>query len=147
MDEAHKMSAYLYGDKTRKTKRYQVGEVVADNSSNLVFLTATPHKGDPDNFRLLLSLLDDDVFSSKESMGRILSKNKEEYILRRMKEELKGFDGKRLFPSRDVTTVGYVRSSLENRRRRLQTMLDNHQLVQEMQDIYGDIEDMPEEPL
>jgi len=198
VDEAHKMSAYLYGDKTRKTKRYQVGEVIADNSSNLVFLTATPHKGDPDNFRLLLSLLDNDVFSSKESMERILSKNKEEYVLRRMKEELKGFDGKRLFPPRDVTTVGYelsnpekdlyeevtryvkkyyrraqrleeerkrrnislalivlqrrmassvraLRSSLENRRRRLQTMLDNHQLIQEMQDIYGDIEDMPEE--
>jgi len=197
-DEAHKMSAYLYGEKTKKTKRYQVGEVVADSASNLLLLTATPHKGDPDNFRLLLSLLDDDVFSSSESMERILRMNKEEYILRRMKEELKGFDGKPLFPPRDVTTIGYelskpekdlyddvtgyvkkyykraqrlmedrkrrnislallvlqrrmassvraLRSSLENRRRRLQNMLDNHQLVQEMHEIYGDIEDMPEE--
>ncbi|RKY39789.1 MAG: helicase, partial [Candidatus Makaraimicrobium thalassicum] len=197
-DEAHKMSAYLYGEKTKKTKRFQVGEVVADNASNLIFLTATPHKGDPDNFRLLLSLLDNDVFSSNESMERILKNNKEEYILRRMKEELKGFDGKRLFPPRDVTTIGYelskpekdlyddvtdyvkkyykraqrlmedrkrrnislallvlqrrmassvraLRSSIENRRRRLQNMLDSHQLVQEMHEIYGDIEDMPEE--
>ncbi len=198
VDEAHKMAAYQYGEKVDRTKRYQLGEVLAEHSSNLLFLTATPHRGDPDNFRLLLYLLDANVFSSKESMERVLREDREQYVLRRMKEDLKGFDGKRLFPPREVMTIGYklskpeqdlynevtayvkkyyrlaqrvedvrrrqnitlalivlqrraassvraLRSSLENRRRRLQGMLDNHQLVQEMVDIYGDPEDMPEE--
>jgi len=198
VDEAHKMAAYQYGDKTHKTKRYQVGEVLASNATNLLFLTATPHKGDPDNFRLLLSLLDNNVFASQDSMERVLREGREQYVLRRMKEELKGFDGKRLFPPRKVLTVGYelsraeqdlynnvteyvkkyykraqrvkdvrrlqnitlalivlqrraassiraLRSSLENRKKRLQDMLDNHRLVEEMEGIYGDLEDMPEE--
>ncbi|MGQ9592637.1 MAG: DEAD/DEAH box helicase, partial [Planctomycetota bacterium] len=198
VDEAHNMAAYQYGDKTERTKRYQVGEVLARTAENLLFLTATPHRGDPDNFRLLLALLDPDVFASRESMERVLKEDREQYVLRRMKEELKGFDGKRLFPPRDVLTVGYelsrpeqglyddvteyvskyyrraqkirdvrrrqnitlalivlqrraassvraLRTSLENRRRRLQERLDNHRMVEEAQAIYGDLEDMPEE--
>lgn len=198
IDEAHKMSAYLYGDKTHKTKRYQVGEVLAQNAANLLCLTATPHRGDPDNFRLLLALLDPNVFSTRDSMERVLSEDREQYVLRRMKEELKGFDGRPLFPPREVLTVGYelskaemdlyeavtkyvkkyykraqkmaddrrrrnitlalvvlqrrtasstraIRSSLENRKKRLQEMLDNHRLLQDMQDVYEDIEERLEE--
>jgi len=202
IDEAHKMSAYLYGEKTHKTKRYQVGEVLAQNTANLLCLTATPHRGDPDNFRLLLSLLDANVFGTRDGMERVLREDREQYVLRRMKEELKGFDGKPLFPPREVLTVGYelskpemnlyddltryvkkyykrvqkvaddrrrrnitlalvvlqrraasstraIRTSLVNRRKRLQDMLDNHRLIQDMQAIYGDIEErleeMPEE--
>ena len=45
VDEAHKMSAYRYGDKTEKTSRYKLGEALSRNSDHLLFLTATPHKG------------------------------------------------------------------------------------------------------
>ena len=54
VDEAHKMSAYKYGDKApTKTGRYKLGELLSRNSNHLLFLTATPHKGDPENFKLL----------------------------------------------------------------------------------------------
>lgn len=53
VDEAHKMSAYKYGDNTQKTDRYELGEVLSRNSEHLLFLTATPHKGDPENFSCL----------------------------------------------------------------------------------------------
>ena len=57
VDEAHKMSAYAWGDKVHKTKSYLLGEVLSKNSEHMLFLTATPHKGDPENYRLLLDLL------------------------------------------------------------------------------------------
>lgn len=46
----------------RKTERYKLGEVVANRCRFLLFLTATPHRGDPENFRLLLNLLEPDFF-------------------------------------------------------------------------------------
>lgn len=51
VDEAHKMSAYQYGDKTTKTDRYKLGEVLSRNAEHFLFLTATPHKGDPEKLQ------------------------------------------------------------------------------------------------
>lgn len=63
VDEAHKMSAYKYGDKTVKTDRYRLGEVLSRSSDpHFLFLTATPHKGDPENFRLFIDLLEPGFF-------------------------------------------------------------------------------------
>src|SRR6266571_9520784 len=63
VDEAHKLSAYRYGDKTVKTNRYRLGEVLSKVSEpHLLFLTATPHKGDPENFRLFIDLLEPGFF-------------------------------------------------------------------------------------
>jgi len=42
VDEAHKMSAYRYGDKLTKTERYRLGNIISKNSEHLLFLTATP---------------------------------------------------------------------------------------------------------
>ena len=60
-DEAHKLAAYRYGaaGKIDKTKRYLLAERLATRTKHLLLLTATPHKGDPENFRLLMALLDD----------------------------------------------------------------------------------------
>ncbi|MEA3340677.1 MAG: DEAD/DEAH box helicase, partial [Chloroflexota bacterium] len=61
VDEAHKMSAYAYRSRNRvkvdKTQRYQVGELLSRRTNHLLFLTATPHRGDEENFRLFLDLL------------------------------------------------------------------------------------------
>ena len=54
VDEAHKMAAYQYGKNVIKTQAYKLGEILSKTSENLLFLTATPHKGDPENYRLLL---------------------------------------------------------------------------------------------
>jgi len=61
VDEAHKMSAYKYGQKVSKTQRYTFGELLSPLTTSLLFLTATPHRGDPENFRLLLDLLEPGV--------------------------------------------------------------------------------------
>lgn len=58
VDEAHKMAAYPYGQKTARTERYKLGELLSRNCNFLIFLTATPHRGDPSNFRLFLNLLE-----------------------------------------------------------------------------------------
>jgi hypothetical protein len=62
-DEAHKMSARLYGDEINRTLRFQLGELVRDRARNLLLLTATPHNGSNDDFLLFLSLLDPDRFA------------------------------------------------------------------------------------
>lgn len=46
VDEAHKMAAYRYGEKVTKTARYQFGELISRITKYLLFLTATPHRGD-----------------------------------------------------------------------------------------------------
>lgn len=65
VDEAHKMSAYKYGEKIDKTSRYKLGETLSKNCDHLLFLTATPHKGDPENFRLFLDLIEPGFFCHK----------------------------------------------------------------------------------
>ncbi|MBU7001581.1 MAG: DEAD/DEAH box helicase, partial [Theionarchaea archaeon] len=72
VDEAHKMAAYRYGNKFKKTGRYKLGEVLSGTTTHLLFLTATPHKGDPENYRLFLDLLVPGFFATdrliKESL-------------------------------------------------------------------------------
>ena len=106
-DEAHKLSAYRYGRKIDKTKRYMLAERLAASTKHLLLMTATPHKGDPENFRLLLSLLDEKVFSSQEGTESVLRTDDSPYFLRRMKESMKHFDGRPLFLPRHVSTLAY----------------------------------------
>ena len=107
VDEAHKMSAYLYGDKTKKTGRYRLGEVLSRNSEHLLFLTATPHKGDPDNFRLFLDLLEPGFFATNEMVEESIRSKENPLFIRRVKEDLKDFNGRPLFLPRHVTTVAF----------------------------------------
>ena len=108
-DEAHKLSAYRYGTSGRidKTRRYQLAEGLAPKTKHLLLMTATPHKGDPENFRLLMSLLDDKVFASQAGTRDALSRNDSPFFLRRTKDVMRDFDGKPLFLPRKVDTIGY----------------------------------------
>ncbi|MFN3347323.1 MAG: SNF2-related protein, partial [Candidatus Bipolaricaulaceae bacterium] len=63
VDEAHKLSASRYGLEVKKSQRYRLGEVLSQKSHHLLFLTATPHQGDDEQFRLLLDLLEPDLFA------------------------------------------------------------------------------------
>jgi len=108
VDEAHKMSAYKYGDKTVKTDRYRLGEVLSRSSDpHLLFLTATPHKGDPENFRLFMDLLEPGFFATAEMLQESIKNQDNPLFIRRMKEDLKDFEGKPLFLPRYVKTVGF----------------------------------------
>ncbi|HHV78171.1 MAG TPA: DUF3883 domain-containing protein [Firmicutes bacterium] len=113
VDEAHKMSAYKYGEKINKTARYQFGELISQITKYLLFLTATPHRGDPENFRLFLDLLQPGFFANTEMLAASIQNKDNPLFLRRLKEDLKGFDNTPLFPPRQVETVKYRLSDAE----------------------------------
>jgi len=107
VDEAHKMSAYQYGEKTDKTRRYRFGELISRNARYLLFLTATPHRGDPENFRLFLDLLEPGFFATTEMLSESIREKDNPLFLRRLKEDLKTLEGQPIFPPRHVYTVKY----------------------------------------
>lgn len=108
VDEAHRMSASFKNvmGEVRKTHRFELGQILSQNCENLLLMTATPHSGSDENFRLFLSLLDPDRFAgrSPSANGTINTHG----IMRRMvKEEMVDLQGKPLFPPRKAITVGY----------------------------------------
>ena len=107
VDEAHKMAAYQYGDKLNKTSRYRLGEMLSKSSTHLLFLTATPHKGDPENFRLFLDLLEPGFFATSQDLRESVTAGDNPLFIRRVKEDLKDFEGKPLFLPRHVTTLPF----------------------------------------
>ncbi len=119
VDEAHKMSAYAYPStslrtgqgrervKIDKTKRYQVGEVLSRQTNHLLFLTATPHKGDEENFRLFLDLLRPGFFAQTALLKESVERKDNPIFIRRLKEDMRKFDGTPIFPPRHVHTVPF----------------------------------------
>lgn len=113
VDEAHKMAANVYGDQIKKTDRYKLGEILSKNTEHYLFLTATPHKGDPDNFRLFLDLLEPGYFATPDMLRKSIEEQENTLFLRRIKEEMKDFEGKALFLPRHVETSSYTLSEPE----------------------------------
>ncbi len=113
VDEAHKMAAYRYGDQTHKTQRYKVGKILSKISNHLLFLTATPHKGDPENFRLFLDLILPGFFASNEMVEESLRNKDNPLFIRRLKEDLKDFEGRPIFTRRFTNTIKFSLSDSE----------------------------------
>ena len=110
VDEAHKLSAHRYGKK-EKTERYKLGELLGSITRHYLLMTATPHNGNDEDFRLWLALLDSDRFYGEDRDDAKLDVSD---IMRRMvKEELLKFDGTPLFPERRAYTVNYKLSRQE----------------------------------
>jgi len=107
VDESHKMTAYKYGESITRTIRYKLGEVLSRISEHLLFLTATPHKGDPENFRLFLDLLEPGFFATNEMLAESIQGKDNPLFIRRVKEDLNDFEGKPLFLPRYVKTVAF----------------------------------------
>ncbi|MFQ6121273.1 MAG: DEAD/DEAH box helicase, partial [Methanosarcinales archaeon] len=111
VDEAHKMAAYKYhtkdGVKIEKTDRYKVGEILSKYATHILFLTATPHKGDEENFRLFLDLLKPGFFSKTELLKESVENKENPIFVRRLKEDMKDFKGNNLFPPRKVKTIKF----------------------------------------
>ena len=93
VDEAHRMSAR---DESHKSQRYRLGELLRDSADNVLLLTATPHKGDPQNFTLFLQLLDRDAYADVSSIRDAMDKRRAPFYLRRTKEAMV------YFPERDT---------------------------------------------
>src|SRR5713226_8997673 len=92
VDEAHRMSAT---DESHKSMRYKLGELLRDISDHLLLLTATPHKGDPENFSLFLQLLDADAYADVKSIQEAMSRRRAPFYLRRTKEAMVYFPERR----------------------------------------------------
>ena len=88
VDEAHKMSA---ASEDNKTMSYQMGEKLSERADHYLLMTATPHKGDPENFRLFLSLLDKEVYGNIKSLENAMASREAPFYLRRVKEALVTF--------------------------------------------------------
>ena len=113
VDEAHKLSATKYGKEIKRSQRYRLGEVLAERTSHLLFLTATPHQGNADKFRLLLDLLEPYLFANTEILEEAAARGENPILLRRLKEDMTDFEGKPLFPPRHVHTPRLHLSSSE----------------------------------
>ena len=112
VDEAHKLSANYFGNEVKKTKRFQLGELLGSITRHYLLMTATPHNGKEEDFQIWLSLLDGDRFYGKFREGA--HKVDISDMMRRMvKEELLKFDGTPLFPERRAYTANYELSSME----------------------------------
>jgi len=113
VDEAHRMSA---ADVTHKSQRYRLGELLRDTTDHLLLLTATPHKGDPDNFTLFLQLLDPDTFADVKSIQQAMENRRAPFYLRRTKEAMVYFpeqkadgswEAQKIFTKRIPRTVDF----------------------------------------
>ena len=111
-DEAHKMSAPVYGNSPRPTKRYHLGELLGKLTRHFLLLTATPHNGKEAEFQRFMALLDSDRFEEQFRDG-VPTVDTTDLMRRMVKENLLKFDGTRLFPERFAYTVNYELSTSE----------------------------------
>ena len=111
VDEAHNLNATT----NNVTARYKLGRLLGDISHHMLFLTATPHRGKPENFRLLLKLLEPDLFSDRNMSAEDIYNAKDRLFIRHAKGDMVDMDGKKLFKKRSVTSVKYMMSDAERR--------------------------------
>jgi superfamily II DNA or RNA helicase len=119
VDEAHRMS---WSPPARKTARYALGELLRDTTDHYLLLTATPHKGNPDNFSLFLQLLDNDAYADVRSIRQAMERRAAPFYLRRTKEAMVHFperqgDGtwvaRKIFTRRIPRTVDFQIDGIE----------------------------------
>jgi SNF2 family DNA or RNA helicase len=111
-DEAHKMSATIFGGEIKYTKRYRLGQLLSTLTRHFLLLTATPHNGKEEDFQLFMALLDGDRFEGRFRDG-VHTTDVSDLMRRMVKESLLKFDGTPLFPERIAYTVPYKLSPAE----------------------------------
>ncbi|HVA62462.1 MAG TPA: SNF2-related protein, partial [Terriglobales bacterium] len=126
MDEAHKLSARTENDGTvRRTDRYKLAEALAGvpvtessevanarwrlpwKPEHLLLLTATPHMGKDDPYFFLWRLLCPDLIPTLSAFQAFSQESRQRHFLRRTKEEMLHFDGRRLYPQRISDSFGF----------------------------------------
>lgn len=111
-DEAHHLTAYKTGGKTKKTENYKLAEFLKGHCRDLVILSATPHQGDHFRFWMLVHLLNPTLFSSAEDM--VENRHRlNSVIFRRTKADACKPDGSTLFARRGVHTESLLMSEPE----------------------------------
>jgi SNF2 family DNA or RNA helicase len=113
-DEAHKMSATIFGGEIKYTKRYKLGQLLSRTTRHFLLMTATPHNGKEEDFQLFMALLDGDRFEGRFRDG-VHTADVSDLMRRMVKETLVKFDGTPLFPERIAYAVPYKLSDAEAR--------------------------------
>jgi SNF2 family DNA or RNA helicase len=111
-DEAHKMSATIFGGEASYTKRYRLGQMLSGLTRHFLLMSATPHNGKEEDFQLFMALLDGDRFEGRFRDG-VHTADTSDLMRRMVKERLLKFDGTPLFPQRIAYTVPYKLSPQE----------------------------------
>jgi SNF2 family DNA or RNA helicase len=111
-DEAHKMSATVFGGEIKYTKRYRLGQLLSGLTRHFLLMSATPHNGKEEDFQLFMALLDGDRFEGRFRDG-VHVVDVSDLMRRMVKESLLKFDGTPLFPQRIAYTVPYRLSAAE----------------------------------
>jgi superfamily II DNA or RNA helicase len=110
-DECHKLSAYDYGTRQYLSMRYKAAQILSQQCEHILLLTATPHRGRTDTFKKLLQLLDEDIFATDEIASTRIKELEHnginKFFIRRLKEDMKDWQGKPLFKDRYTKTVAY----------------------------------------
>ena len=111
-DEAHHLSRTKTGGKVTATQNYRLAEILRGRTRDMLFLSATPHQGDPFRFWSLIQLLDDSLFDSPESMldhRGLLNR----VMIRRIKREVTDAEGHPIFMRRQVHTQVFTMAHRE----------------------------------
>jgi len=112
-DEAHKMSATVFGNEAKYTKRYKLGQLLSSLTRHFLLMSATPHNGKEADFQLFMGLLDGDRFEGRFREG-VHSTDVSDLMRRMVKEDLRKFDNTPLFPLRMAYTLPYELSGPES---------------------------------
>lgn len=118
-DEAHKLSAYQYGQRIYHSQRYKAALTISQICQHILLLTATPHRGREDTFMMLMKLLDSDIFATTDlATDRVRDVSNDginKFFIRRLKEDMKDWDGNPLYMPRHTRTVSYELTDDEKR--------------------------------
>ncbi|MEA1928428.1 MAG: helicase-related protein, partial [Candidatus Auribacterota bacterium] len=111
-DEAHHLSRIRYGNKIQATQNYKLADALRSHTRDLLFLSATPHQGNPYQFWSLISLLDEHLFDSPESVS-IHRSLLDRVMYRRTKIEVTNSRGEPIFMRRQVNSQIFDQATRE----------------------------------
>ena len=113
-DEAHHLSRKRYGKKVDLTQNFKLADALRSHGRDILFLSATPHQGDMFQFWSLISLLDEHLFESPESIELhrgLLNR----VMYRRNKKEVTNSKGEPIFMRRQVISQIFDQAARERR--------------------------------
>ncbi len=108
VDECHHLSDWQRGG-GKPTRKYKLVNDLRQRlgpDARIILMSGTPHQGHPDRFENLLGLLQRGGEARANLAGRVIY---------RTKEDVRDWDGRRLFPGRDVRTPLTVDLGAEHR--------------------------------
>lgn len=110
VDEIHTCAEPTGSQYSNQQQRYSlIRDIAAKKDQNLIFLTATPHSGKPEQFRSVISLINPDYFSlDLPSASHEKRREFARYYVQRRRGDVEKWLGEDTpFPKRDPGEIGY----------------------------------------